>query len=269
MSEKRQPWLKLYTKDWRADAALRMCSFAARGLWFDMMTLMHEGTAYGFLLIEGITPTARQLAGLLGGSEREVKALLRELGEANVYSVTGETMPGDVAALIPSDMPAGVIFSRRMVRDKAKAERDRENGSGGGNPNLRRQPNRGVNPPANPQNPESRNQKNPIPVAKTESGAEGRAPREPVSRSTLIDEAWSPSEAETAAVRAEFPWMDDALFERRMRDFRDWCDANATRTFSPAATWRGFMRKTQKPQTASDLETFEKRRIQACLEAIK
>lgn len=162
--EKRLSWIKFYTRDWRADAPLRMCSYAARGLWADLITLMAESPAFGFLLVEGIAPTARQLAGLLGGTEKEIVKLLAELGAANVYSITGQPMPEDVAALVPAWMPAGVMVSRRMVRDKARADRDHRNGKGGGNPNLTTTDNPsdnppdnpGVNPPPNPQRSEAR-----------------------------------------------------------------------------------------------------------------
>ena len=159
MADQRKPWVKWYTRDWRADAPLRMCSYAARGLWADMLTLMAESRHFGFLLVEGVVPTARQLAGLLGGTEREIAKLLLELRKANVYSVTGQPMPADVEVLVPADLPADVILSRRMVRDKAKAERDRANGSGGGNPKLRGRDNQGVNPHANPQRSEARDQR--------------------------------------------------------------------------------------------------------------
>lgn len=165
----KQPWRKWYPQDWRADAPLRMCSYAARGLWADLLTLMHESNEVGFLLVEGVAPTPRQLVGLLGGTEKEITKLLAELAAAKVFSVVGGKMPDDVKALIPDDIEDGVILSRRMVRDEAKATKDRENGKGGGNPRLKGgdnpKANRGVNPPANPQSqsqsqsPEARNQK--------------------------------------------------------------------------------------------------------------
>lgn len=167
----RHPWIKWYTRDWRADPPLRMCSYAARGLWADLLSLMAESRAVGFLLIEDVVPTCKQLAGLLGGTEKEIAKLRAELCEANVYSVTGYPMPDDVAALVPADMPHGVILSRRMVRDKAKADRDSENGKGGGNPNLIGLDNLGVNPSANPQKSEARDK---IPEAKA-SGAKAPA----------------------------------------------------------------------------------------------
>lgn len=180
MADKRKPWIKWFTRDWRSNAKLRMCSYGARGLWADMISLMAEAERFGFLIINGVVPTCRQLSGLLGGTEKEVAKLRTELGDANVYSVTGEAMPEDIRALIPPDMPDGVIFSRRMVKDAAKAERDRQNGKGGGNPNLvgldkapdnppdkgpdnppdKGPVNVGVNPPANPQSQSQNQSKN-------------------------------------------------------------------------------------------------------------
>lgn len=128
-ADKRQPWRKWYTSAWRSDAPLRMCSYAARGLWVDILTLMHESPTCGFLLVNNVAPSIKQLTGLLGGTQREVRDLLAELGDAGVYSVTGGPMPDDVKKLIPSQMAAGILFSRRMVRDEAKAARDRANGS--------------------------------------------------------------------------------------------------------------------------------------------
>lgn len=130
----RRPWLKWYPADWRADEKLRMCSFAARGLWVDLLGLMHVAEPYGHLLVNGVAPTSAQLANLLGGSEREIKRLLAELSAAGVCS----------------SADGGILYSRRMVRDKAKFDRDRANGKGGGNPSLMPTAPEGVNPQANP-----------------------------------------------------------------------------------------------------------------------
>jgi hypothetical protein len=134
--EKRKPWFMFYGRDWRSSPKLRLCSFAARGLWADILTLMHESIHPGFLLIEGVVPSVKQLAGLLGGTEKEIRTLLAELAATNVYSVTGESMADDVKELIPDGMPDGVMISRRMARDDAKARRDKANGGRGGNPRL-------------------------------------------------------------------------------------------------------------------------------------
>lgn len=148
--ERRRPWMKWFCRDWRSSAKLRMCGFAARGLWADLISLMAESGQYGFLTINGVVPTCRQLAGLLGGTEREVARLLAELEAADVYSVTGRDMPDDVRALVPDGIPDGVILSRRMVRDAAKEAKDRRNGRTGGNPRLVASAKAGVNPPDKP-----------------------------------------------------------------------------------------------------------------------
>lgn len=124
-----RPWMKFYPRDWRADPRLRMCSLAARGLWADLLGYMHEAEPYGHLLIDGQQPSTEDIASLVGRPMTETRKALSELDERGVYSVT-ET---------------GVIYSRRMVRDQEKAERDKANGRGGGNPRL----NGGVNPQDN------------------------------------------------------------------------------------------------------------------------
>lgn len=86
-------------------------------------------------------------------------------------------------------------------------------------------------------------------------------------RSTLISDEWEPGEAEIAALKAERPDMTEQVIAERMRDFRDWCAANATRTFNPAATWRGFMRKTKRGADSGG-ETWDQRRIREAREAV-
>jgi uncharacterized protein YdaU (DUF1376 family) len=72
-------------------------------------------------------------------------------------------------------------------------------------------------------------------------------PSAPAARAQLLTEKWEPTESEVKDLRAELSWINDDLWASRMKQFRDWCDANATRTFNPAATWRGFMRQTRRP----------------------
>lgn len=136
------PWMKFYPTDWRADPALRMCSIGARGLWMEMLCIMHEAEPYGSLRINSRPVTDRQLASLAGASLEEIDGLLIELEEAGVFSRDED----------------GAIVSRRMQRDKAKADTDKANGKRGGNPKIAK----GVNPSDNgedkAQKPEARDQ---------------------------------------------------------------------------------------------------------------
>jgi hypothetical protein len=108
-----------------------MCSIGARGLWVEMMCVMHEAEPYGHLVTDGKPVTNRQIASLAGVPLAECGRYMMELESAGVYSRTENN----------------TIFSRRMVRDKAKAEQDRNNGKGGGNPKITTPVNEGVNPP--------------------------------------------------------------------------------------------------------------------------
>ena len=151
-----RPWSKFYWSDWRADPRLRMCSLAARGLWVELCGLAHEAEPYGHVLVAGRVPSPEQLASLVGAPLKAVLAALKELDAAEVFSRTD----------------AGVIYSRRMVRDREREEKDKANGKGGGNPYLKAKDNGGVNPHDKPpdkaqkldtriQNPESEREDTP------------------------------------------------------------------------------------------------------------
>ena len=127
MSKAARPWVQWYWSDWRSDPGLRVCSLAARGLWAELLGIMHESATYGHLLIGGNPPTPRQIASMVGCTAGQVEALVAELRAAGVPSFTDE----------------GVMFCRRMVRDREKQDRDKANGKRGGNPRLKG----GVNPP--------------------------------------------------------------------------------------------------------------------------
>lgn len=114
------PWLKFYTSDWRSDPRLKMCSAGARGVWIEMICLMHEATPYGHLLVHGQTPNEGQLASLTGISAAELQQYLPELERMGVFSRTKE----------------GVIYSRKLVRMEAKSAKARKKGKLGGNPTL-------------------------------------------------------------------------------------------------------------------------------------
>lgn len=120
------PWMKFYPSDWRADPALRSCTISARGLWVEMLCIMHEASPYGSLLINGARVDKKRLSALAGITERECTVLLMELEGFGVFSRDDD----------------GSIYSRRMRRDAEKAAEDKANGRKGGNPKVKS----GVNP---------------------------------------------------------------------------------------------------------------------------
>lgn len=107
-----RPWMKLYTKDWRDDVKLRLCSLSARGLWVDLMALMHdESEPYGFLAITNRMLSLDQIALLCGRPYEEVKLAWDELAFHGV--ITFGQHP---------DVAGQVAYSKRMVRDEEKRE---------------------------------------------------------------------------------------------------------------------------------------------------
>jgi hypothetical protein len=167
------PWIKWYPTDWRADPRLRMCSLAARGLWIDLLGYMHEGEPYGYLTINDLPPSIEDVAALVGRPLGEVRRAMAELKARQVFS---------------SDALQGTLYSRRMVRDNEKADRDRRNGKGGGNPKLKGEVKEGVNPLDKAQKPEARDQK----PEEEPSLRSGRA------RATRLPDTWVPSESDLA-----------------------------------------------------------------------
>ena len=116
----KNPWMKFYPADWRADPALKICSLAARGLWVEMLSIMHEAEPRGHLVIKGRPVTPPMLAALVGVSADEIVPLIGELEDAGVFD----------------RRKSGVIVSRRMEKDENLSRKNRANGEKGGNPNL-------------------------------------------------------------------------------------------------------------------------------------
>jgi len=134
------PYVKFFPSDWLSEESLRLVSYAARGLWIDMLCLMAKNQRRGYLevtggLTGGVKPTLAQLAKLTCGNEAEIGALLDELKGAGVCSIEPET---------------GVIYSRRMVRDTELYNQSVAFGKQGGNPVLNRRRNKRLNPPVKP-----------------------------------------------------------------------------------------------------------------------
>ncbi len=88
----------------------------ARGLWIEMMCLMHDAAPYGHLTALGRPMTAEAVARLVGEGVGPVKKWLAELEANEVFSRNDD----------------GVIFSRRMVRDEEVRQARAAGGPAGG-----------------------------------------------------------------------------------------------------------------------------------------
>lgn len=113
-------WAKFWFRDYESDIDVRMCSFAAQGLWMRLLCHMHEGTPRGYLTRHGVTVPDDTLPQLVCGRDDEVKKLLKELEDNGVFDRDAN----------------GTIFCRRMVREGERSEIYTKNGRRGGNPSL-------------------------------------------------------------------------------------------------------------------------------------
>jgi hypothetical protein len=131
VSNGKRPAFQFYPKDWREDLALQSCSLAAQGLWINMMCLMHAGTPYGHLAVNGHPMADADASRLLGVSLAEYRRLVKELETKGV----------------PGRDSGEVLFSRRMVRDEHIRAVRASSGSLGGQATKDRFAQ--ANPPAN------------------------------------------------------------------------------------------------------------------------
>ena len=136
------PAFQFYPGDWRKDPNLCRCSHAAKGVWIDMICLMHETEERGVLSTNGIPWTEDDIVLAVGGDSSVTRAAIQEL-----------TLKGVVNRGVD-----GAFFCRRIVRDEKKRIICKEAGKLGGNPNLvptlkggvKGGAKGGVNPSANP-----------------------------------------------------------------------------------------------------------------------
>jgi len=188
-----KPWFKFCPSDWRGDPKLQSCSLAARGLWIEMLAVMHEADPRGHLLINAKQVSVEQLSRLIGTPVEQVSELLSELSDAGVFDRRKN----------------GVIVSRRMERDEEKARKNRENGELGGNPSLlkQREKSKSVNHKVKAQIPDTRDQ-----IEEREAKASPKKRRTTLPEEWVLPDDWiDPAEAyaNTKGYIGCFNWREE------------------------------------------------------------
>jgi hypothetical protein len=95
-----RPAFQFYPGDWRKDPCLRMCSPATRGIWIDLLCMIHESET-GF----SVTGTIAQLSRACGCTPEEMASAIDELDDTNTATVT-------------LDNEKVTVISRRLEREK-------------------------------------------------------------------------------------------------------------------------------------------------------
>ncbi len=230
----KRPAFQFYPGDWQRDAALRSCSVPARGLWIEMICVMHDAEPYGHLRVNGKPITVPTLARMVGATAKEAQAWLDELEGAGVFQRDDD----------------GAILSRRMVRDERVRSARAAGGKLGGNPALKDGGKVGgkVNHPPNlPPTPSSASSsasssslRSDTSLRSDDATAEPAAKRPPPRTRLTLD--GFPDDWRASAQRRLPGWDHDGLF----RSFCDHHVGKGTTAASWPATWSTWL--TNAPQ---------------------
>ncbi len=120
------PYFQFYPGDWLKDGALRRCSPAARGLWIDMLCLMHNSETECSLESGGTPWTDDEIVGAVSGFAKVLLPALQELFDKGVAKRS----------------ESGAVYSKRLRDDAAVRAVRASAGSKGGS---KRQANRVAN----------------------------------------------------------------------------------------------------------------------------
>ena len=118
------PAVQFYPGDWRKDVGVQSLTYHDRGVWFEILMLMHESESRGMLLLNGRPMSEDALGRLLGLDNQTLKQTLTTLLSSGVASI---------------DEATGALMNRRMVRDEKLRKIRSESGKKGGNPALLKQ----------------------------------------------------------------------------------------------------------------------------------
>lgn len=118
------PSFQFYPGDWRKDPGVQSLTYHNRGVWFEMLCLMHESEERGVLTLNGKAMSTEALSCLLGLLKQNLTIALTTIEEHGVCS-RRET--------------DGAIICRRMVRDEKLRQTRIAAGKLGGNPILLKQ----------------------------------------------------------------------------------------------------------------------------------
>lgn len=123
MRKSKKESFAFYPQDWMSDSRLRLCSAGARGLWIDILCLMHLSNERGYLLIDDTVLDEQMLQKRLGYDAQEFDDCFTELRRYNIIKKDENNR----------------YFCKRIVNAQLLSEKRSMSGKLGGNPNLVKQ----------------------------------------------------------------------------------------------------------------------------------
>lgn len=114
------PAFQFYPADWQANPNLRRCTHEEKGIWIDVMCLLHDQAEYGVIrwpldeIATAVGTTTKKMRGLI--TKGVLKGADKGECEPFIYTPRSGGKDGDPVTLI--DAQSGPIwYSSRMVRD--------------------------------------------------------------------------------------------------------------------------------------------------------
>jgi len=114
------PSYQMYPKDWNEDTRLKMCSYAAQGLWIRLINTTYDMPEKGVFRFSNRPLTVDEILSLLPGNMRIKKKAFQELLDWKVIKQFKDKS----------------FYCQRLHKDMKLREIRKEAGSKGGNPNL-------------------------------------------------------------------------------------------------------------------------------------
>lgn len=114
------PAMQFYPADWRKDIKVQSLSFEERGVWFELLCLMHESEERGKLVMNKKPIDEGALARLIGCDEKVFRKIFQRILRDKVAYRTR----------------SGVVYNKRMVEDERIRKIRRDAGLKGGSPIL-------------------------------------------------------------------------------------------------------------------------------------
>lgn len=210
----RLPAMQFYPADWQSDPGIRALGFFDRGVWFEMLCVMHFSSERGVLLLNARPMTDDEIARSIGLDKQILTSTLTTL------------LTSGVASRRESD---GAIFSRRMVRDEHIRQERIKAGKSGGNPNLLKQ------------NPTTGVKQNPTPSSTSTSTSTSTNNKESTEAPLRVAAAESNKHRKSKSIEERFQELQFPSIWRGAA-----CDA--------MRKWLEYRSEIRKPLTARSLQ---------------
>jgi hypothetical protein len=117
----KRPSFQFYPADWQANSNLRRCSHAEKGVWVDLLCLLHDQPEYGVLRwqLKEIAQAVGCAVGVLRGivAKNVFKGHDIQITEPFIYVPRSGRRDGEPVVLVPAQV-GPIWYSSRMVRDE-------------------------------------------------------------------------------------------------------------------------------------------------------